>query len=314
MFRVFVIILLSLTLAFARGERRNRAATATAQPAPQEIRLAVAVSIPALGALSREILRGVPVDVLEPFGTDFTMDEFDGLASEYSDELDEIAPRVAAVVGIRSIIPDDPIFVQLRHRNIRVVEIDCAIPPSPTGSAIPLIRTSNGEINPFVWLSLANAVRMAEILESDFSALFPKYACVISANLLDFKRRSLALRNEYTRKLLEIDNFSAVALSGIFDYLLMDIDVFVVARFLPEYDWNEETARKFRDLVESGEVGVVINRWQTGAPASEIMEEKGVRTAVLRTGIPALSHFDDGFLAFWERNVSAIAGAFQIKE
>jgi ABC-type Zn uptake system ZnuABC Zn-binding protein ZnuA len=316
MFRVLVIVLLSSAIVFAaRGERRRAAAAKQESVQIQVQRQFVVASIPALGALSREILRGVPVDVIEPFGADFGIDEFDGIAAEYSDELDEIAPFTVAVVGIRSIIPNDPTFVQIRHRNIRVVEIDCAIPPSPIVSAIRTIRTPSGEVNPFAWLSLANAVRMAEILESDFRALFPQYASEISANLLDFKRRAFALRNEYTRKFLEIDNFSAVALSGIFDYFLMDIDLFVLERFSPEYDWNEEAIQSFRHLVESGDVGVVINRWETGAPAAQIMAAQGVKTAVLRTGLPARSDdFIDGFLGFFEKNVLAITIALGINE
>jgi len=315
MCRFLLIIMIAASIAFAsRGERRSQREAMPRQAEIQSVRPAVAVSVPALGALSREILNGVAVDVLEPFGVDFTIGEFEGIALEYAEILDEIAPRVTAVAGIRSILPSDPLFAQLRHRNIRIVEIDCAIPPSPVGSAIGIVRFENTQINPFAWLSLSNAVRMAEILESDFRALFPQYADRISANLLDFKQRAFALRNEYARKFLQVDNFSAVALSANFDYLLKDINIFVPIRLGAEDAWSAEETQRFRYFVENAQVSVVINAWQTDAPASEIMEKHGIKTAVLRTGFPAGSNFEEGFLAFYERNLAALAAALEIND
>ena len=269
-----IIIVLTVLISFAVAGKKNR------QPS------AVATSIPALGALSKEILKGTPIKVIEPFGGDISIDEFEGIARDYETELDELAKVAVAVVGIRSIIPSDPLFVQLRHRNIRIVEIDCATPSSPVLSALGKVRRKDGTPNPFVWLSLSNAIRIAEILGSDFSALFPAHSKTVSANLLEFKRNANTLRNEFVRLFLETDDFSAVSLTDDFDYLLKDIDLFVVEDF---------------------PAAVIINGWEA--------DSLGIKTAVLKTGLPAEEdEFEEGFLEFWKRNVSAILNAMRERD
>jgi ABC-type Zn uptake system ZnuABC Zn-binding protein ZnuA len=271
--------------------------------------VAVATSVPALAALSKEILKGTPIEIIQPFGSEISIDELDGIVKDYETRLDEISKKTVAVVDIRSVIAADPLFVQLRHRNIKIVEIDCATPISPVLTAVGKIRRKDGNLNPFVWLSLSNSIRMAEVLENDFCALFPTYAKKITANLVEFKKNANDLRNSYVRQFLKTDNFNAVCLSGDFDYLLKDIDLFVVGNFLPEYEWNEETVASFEELLENERIGTVISRWGIGSPAAEIMAKFGVNESVLKTGFPAGNDFENGFLNFWKKNIEAILGA-----
>ncbi|MCL1946063.1 MAG: zinc ABC transporter substrate-binding protein [Chitinivibrionia bacterium] len=263
----------------------------------------VITSIPALEALTKEIVKGTPISVVNPFGNEISLDELEGICKEFEKELDKLSPNVAAVIDIRSIIPQDQLFIQIRHRNIRVIEIDCATPASPVITAIGKIRDESGEVNVFAWLSLSNAIRMAEILESDLSALFPKHAKKISENLILFKKNANAMRNDFVRKFLKSENFSAICFTQDFDYLLKDIDMFVVEKFSPEYDWDEETIEKFENLLKDGQISTIISRWETGEPAAAIMKKYDVKSSVLETGFPAANSFNDGFLKFWERNV-----------
>jgi len=275
---------------------------------------AVATSIPALASLAKEILKDTPIEVIEPFGNEISIDELDQVAKDYEARLDEISKKTTAVVNIRSVIAADPLFVQMRHRNIKIIEIDCATPLSPVLTAVGKIRKEDGSLNPFVWLSLSNSIRMAEVLQNDFCALFPKYAKKINTNLIEFKKKANDLRNSYVRRFLEINNFSAVCLSGDFDYLLKDIDLFVVGKFPPEYEWNEEITANFEKLLENKQVGTVINRWETGSPAEEIMAKFGVKTSVLKTGFPAGNDFENGFLEFWAKNAETLLQAIKATE
>jgi len=299
-YKIIVLILLALvSLAFAR----RGAEKPYVQP------MIVATSIPALQSLAEELLRGTPITVVNPFGNELSIEELDGICKQYAEELDALSPRVTAVITMRSVIPSDLLFINMRHRNIRTVEIDCATPLSPILTAVGKLTDDRGETLPFVWLSLSNAIRMAEVLQSDLSALFPKHAKAISANLTDFKLRANAMRNEIVSRFLEIENFSAVVLSNDFDYFLKDIDLFVLGSFPPEYRWTAQQTEEFGNTISTGEVGLIVNRWETGNPAQAIMKEYGVNTAVLNTGFPANDSFDDGFLEFWKRNAMAIIEA-----
>lgn len=273
--------------------------------------MTVATSIPALESLTKEILKGTPISVVNPFGNEISIEELDGIDKQFETELDTLSPKIAAVITIRSIIPTDRLFIQIRHRNIRAIEIDCATPLSPVLTAVGKVKKDNGEVSPFVWLSLSNSIRMAEVLQSDLSALFPQFSEKITANLADLKMRANTLRNDFAAKSLEFDNFNAITLSDDFDYLLKDIDLFVIGNFPPEYEWTAEQTAEFERLLKNQPVGVVINRWETGTPADEIMQKFGVKNAALKTGIPAEDSFLNGFLEFWEENISAILSAMQ---
>jgi len=275
---------------------------------------AVATSIPALAALAKEILKDTPIEIIEPFGKEISIDELDQVAKDYEARLDEISKKTAAVVNIRSVIAADPLFVQMRHRNIKIVEIDCATPISPVLTAVGKTRKEDGSLNPFVWLSLSNSIRMAEVLQNDFCALFPKYAKNINANLIEFKKKANGLRNSYVRRFLDVDNFSAVCLSGDFDYLLKDVDLFVVGKFPPEYEWDKEITLNFEKLLENKQVGTVISRWEPGSPAEEIMTKFDVGASVLKTGFPAGNDFENGFLEFWAKNAEAILQTMTLTE
>jgi len=276
--------------------------------------MTVATSVPALAALSKEILKGTPIEVVEPFGNETSIDELDYVAKDYEARLDEISKKAAAVADIRSIIATDPLFVQMRHRNIKIVEIDCATPLSPVLTAVGKIRKDDGSFNQFVWLSLSNSIRMAEVLQNDFCALFPKYAKKISENLIEFKKNANDLRNSYVRMFLGVDNFNAVCFSGDFDYMLKDIDLFVVGKFPPEYEWNEEITANFEKLLENKQIGTVISRWEAGSPAFEIMTKFGVKASVLKTGFPAGNDFENGFLEFWAKNAETLLQAMKETE
>jgi ABC-type Zn uptake system ZnuABC Zn-binding protein ZnuA len=302
---LFLVLLLAFSFSYAKKTPKKAKIAESAKIDT----MFVATSIPALKSLAQEILKGTPVSVVNPFGNGISLDELEGISKQFEEELTELSPKVSAVINIRSIIPADQLFIHIRHKNIRVVEIDCATPLSPVLTAVGKVKKENGETSPFVWLSLSNSIRMAEVLQSDLSALFPKYAEKISANLTDFKLRANAMRNEFAANFLEIENFNAITLSGDFDYLLKDIDLFIIERFSPEYDWSAEQTEKFAKLLETQSVGVIINRWETGSPADKIMQKFGVKTAILQTGIPADDAFENGFLEFWKENISAILSA-----
>ena len=305
--KIIILLLVFFVCAFARrgAEKQPKAA-----PKPAAEPMVVLTAVPALEALAKEILRGTPIEVINPFGNEISLEEFDGICKQFEEEITALALRTAAVINVRSVIPSEQLFIHVRHRNIRVVEIDCATPLSPILTSLGKIRRS-GEVLPFVWTSLSNSIRMAEVLQSDLSALFPEYAKTISANLTDFKIRANTLRNEFVAEFLKFDNFNAVILSRDFDYFLKDIDLFVIESFPPEYDWTAQHSAQFAKILEEQPVGLIINRWETGSPAEEIMQKFSVKTAVLNTGLPAEAVFENGFLELWKKNASAILSAIR---
>jgi len=54
---------------------------------------AVTTSIPALAALAKEILKDTPIEIIEPFGNEISIDELDQVAKNYEARLDEISKK-----------------------------------------------------------------------------------------------------------------------------------------------------------------------------------------------------------------------------
>lgn len=85
--------------------------------------------------------------------------------------LDKAAQQADAVIGVRSIWRDDPLYPMARRSNIRIVEIDAA---RPVDGALPGIAVSGDDAyNAYPWLNPTNLGRMADVVANDLERLAP---------------------------------------------------------------------------------------------------------------------------------------------
>lgn len=73
--------------------------------------------------------------------------------------LQKLANQADAVIGLRSLWPDDPLYIMARRSNVRIVEVDAA---RPVDGALPGIAVQPGQgtdgLNSQPWLSSNNPV------------------------------------------------------------------------------------------------------------------------------------------------------------
>ncbi|MDD2090606.1 metal ABC transporter substrate-binding protein [Pseudomonas guariconensis] len=194
--------------------------------------------------------------------------------------LHEAAQQADAVIGVRSIWRDDPLYPMARRSNIRIVEIDAA---RPVDGALPGIAvTGEDAFTAYPWLNPTNLGRMADVVANDLERLSPADKAKIQANLASLKRQLLSLAAEAQTHLAEVDNLSVASLSDRLGYLASGLNLDVVDLPLPGEDtWHEADLKALGDTLKAQDVALVLHHRQPAPPVAEAIKAAGARLLVL---------------------------------
>jgi hypothetical protein len=180
----------------------------------------------------------------------------------------------AAVVSVTNALPGDPLYRFARDANIRIVDIDAALPWSLDKPGVALADTPKSTnawggkgdaaetaTAPYFWLSISNSIRMADIIAHDLGALFPDSAAAIAKNLDTLKHSLLALRGDYQKKLTEGTADVVFALTGDFVYLTNDMGLFVDGYFIKQdVRWTDADLKALTKHLKDSDIKVVIHK------------------------------------------------------
>lgn len=229
-----------------------------------------------------------------------------------------------AVISLTNALPGDPLYRFARDENIRVVNIEAATPWSYGTSGVALTNTpvSNvpwaGEtepessvIAPYFWLSVSNAIRMADIIGADLTELFSDQADTVGRNLDELKWSLLNLRNDYQNRLIESADDAVFALTGDFVYLTNDMGLFVDGYFIKQdIHWTEGDLSALTDRLTTRGIRVVLHRWLPSDAIQEAVSAAGAELVVLDTADPGIVDGDslavDGLQQILRGNLEAI--------
>ncbi|HEK1690160.1 metal ABC transporter substrate-binding protein [Pseudomonas putida] len=196
--------------------------------------------------------------------------------------LAKAAQQADAVIGVRSIWRDDPLYPMARRSNIRIVEIDAA---RPVDGALPGIAVSGDDAySAYPWLNPTNLGRMADVLANDLERLAPADKAKIQGNLAELKRQLLELTASSQTKLAEIDNLSVVSLSERLGYLASGLNLDVVEQALPaEGKWDEAALKALGENLKNQDVALVLDHRQPDAAVAEVIKASGATLLVLES-------------------------------
>lgn len=198
--------------------------------------------------------------------------------------LHKLAVNADAVIGLRSIWPDDPLYPVARRSNIRVVEIDAA---RPVDGALPGIAVQPGTVdglNSQPWQSSNNLGRMADVAAADLIRLAPSAKATIEANLAHLKQRLLKLNADSETALASADNLSVLSLSDHFGYLASSLNLEVVAvEPRPDTEWTTEALAQLTQTLSTNDVAVVLHHRQPSDAVKTAISAGGARLLVLNT-------------------------------
>jgi ABC-type Zn uptake system ZnuABC Zn-binding protein ZnuA len=241
---------------------------------------------------------------------------------------ESLAPTFAAataVVTVTNALPGDPLYRFAREVNIRIVDIEAAVPWSldAPGVALADAPSSNVEwggdeaeaaVAPYFWLSVSNSIRMADIIARDLTALFPASAPTIGTNLEGLKRTLLDLRGDYQERLIESGADVVFALTGDFVYLTNDMGLFVDGYFIKQdVRWTQTDLAMLTQHLREHDINVVLHEWEPSEAIQNAVREGGAKLVVLDGGDPGVvvdrALAPDGLQQILRKNLEAIVAA-----
>lgn len=250
---------------------------------------------------------------------DYIGRRMDRLAATFAD--------ASAVVSVTNALPSDPIYRFAREANIRIVNIDAAIPWSLSSPGVALTDAPVSDVawgddtdvpdaatGPYFWLSISNTIRMADLIAHDLAEIFPNSAPTIAQNLDTLKRGLLAVRNDYQNRLIEIGDDTVFALTGDFVYLTNDMGLFVDGYFIKQdIRWTEDDLAALTRHLDDGGIRVVIHKWLPSDEIQQAIAAAGAELVVLDTADPGLvadrQLVADGLQQILENNLEALFSA-----
>jgi ABC-type Zn uptake system ZnuABC Zn-binding protein ZnuA len=197
--------------------------------------------------------------------------------------LAKLATDADAVIGLRSVWADDPLYPISRRSNIRIIEVDAA---RPVDGALPGIAVQPGNkvdgLNSQPWFSSNNMGRMADVMAADLVRLAPEAKPKIEANLAALKQRLLKLSADSEARLASADNLSVMSLSDHFGYLIGGLNLELIgldAR--PDAEWTPEALKQLGATLKGNDVAVVLHHRQPSDAVKAMISEAGRRLVVL---------------------------------
>ncbi|MET3052624.1 zinc ABC transporter substrate-binding protein [Pseudomonas alkylphenolica] len=273
---------LCLALALAGLPTLSLAQTAPAA-AEQTPGVTVLASLPVTHALASTLLDGTAVKLQRAAPANIPASRqpsyFSGRGGP---SLQKAASQADAVIALRSIWSDDPLYPIARRSNIRIVEIDAA---RPVDGALPGIAVQgNNDFAAYPWLNPTNLGRMADVLANDLGRLSPSEQPKIQANLASFKRQLLELSAGSEARLAEADNLSVINLSDRLDYLIggLNLDLIDHPRVADD-QWDRAALKRLGDELKGQDVALVLHHKQPSKEVADVIAASGATLLVIDT-------------------------------
>lgn len=249
-------------------------------------------------SITAALLEGTPVEVRNVPEDGREMAVLPDYIARRKDSLAAVFAAATAVVTLTNALPEDPLYRFARQANIRIVNIDAAVPWSPDMPGVALVQTpatsvtwgsdpdpAVGATAPCLWLSLSNAIRMADIVAHDLAALFPQSAPVIAANLDRLKRTLLRQRGDFQARLIEAESDLVFALTGDFVHLTNDMGLLVDGYFIKQdVRWTPADLTALTRHLKGRGIKVVLHKWQPSEAIQKAVRDGGARLVVLDSG------------------------------
>ncbi|MDO7898310.1 metal ABC transporter solute-binding protein, Zn/Mn family [Pseudomonas citrulli] len=279
-----MMMLRHLSLAVALGGLINVGAFAAESSRPVHL----LASLPVTYGLGAALLKGTDVKLerAAPANLPGTRQSayFSGRGAS---ALGKLAVDADAVIGLRSLWPDDPLYPMARRSNIRIVEVDAA---RPVDGALPGIAVQPGMADGLAsqpWMASHNLGRMADVIAADLVRLAPSAKPGIDSNLAALKQRLLKLSADSEKRLASAENLSVVSLSEHFGYLISGLNLDGISTDArPDAEWTAEALKQLTATLKDNDVAVVLHHRQPSEALKAAISEGGSRLQVLSTDGP----------------------------
>lgn len=283
------------------------------------------------------LTKGTSIKVVDLSSAGYPMKRLNSYFKKHEEQIKGYFTKADAVITIRNVWKQDPLYVYARKRNIRVIEIDASTPFDPDLTGVSVLEVPSGAallpgargnvspgkdrraISPYIWLSLSNASKMLGVIAADLKRLSPADAAAIAKNLVSFKKELFGLMLEYENRFACLESFDVFGLTDVFPYFTNDLNIHVRGYFLKDdFYWTEEDLANLAMRLQQDNIKVVIHKWEPKPEIVRAIKGAGARLVVLDSmdpGSRVKGVLDPGgYLKMMRKNLSAIAEAFEDKQ
>lgn len=266
----------------ARAQTAAPAATSAAAPAAPARLL---VAHPVVASLTQAVVQGTGIAVLRPVPETLPANrQLAFFSSRGAAGLGQAARQADAVIALRSIWPDDPLFPLARRQNIRLIEIDAA---RPLDASLPGIALREGADSAAAlpWLDAVNLGRMADVIAADVSRLVPEARPRLLDNAAALRQRTLAITARSEAQLARASNLSVFSLSDRLGYLVSGFNLDLVGTDAREDDaaWTPEALAALTKRLREGAVAAALHHREPPPAVAQAVQQAGARLIVLQT-------------------------------
>lgn len=240
----------------------------------------VLVGHPATFALTHALAGRTALRVSAAWPVGLPWAEQSEFARQAPTEWQAASRRASAVITLRRAARNDPLFAAVRALNPQVVEIDASVAADQQTPSVRL--RADGDGGPGFALSPTNAIRLAERIAADLSALQPGDAAVIAENLRATKARLLRLKAKYETEFARVPAPEVVVFTGEFDDLSEDFGVQIVARIEKDFAlWTPDERRTAVERFQRTGARVSVHAFPPGRELADLLAEAKVAPVVL---------------------------------
>jgi len=193
------------------------------------------------------------------------------------------ARHADAVLTLRSLWPDDPLYPLARRANLRIVEIDAARPIDGALPGIALQTTANTTpaLPAQPWFDPANLIRMADIVASDLQRLVPTARDTLAANLAAFKQHWVSLSAQAEQALAQAPSLSVIELSDRLDYLVSALNLEAVSFKQYSNQWDSASTEQLIGALQEYEALAVLHHEALPEALQQALRQAAPQAALL---------------------------------
>lgn len=243
------------------------------------------VSHPVVASLTQALVRDTGIAVLRPVPETLPPNRqtafFTGRGAA---GLAQAAREADAVIGLRSIWPDDPLFPLARRQNIRLIEIDAARPLDASLPGIAL-REEAASATALPWLDPVNLGRMADVVAADVGRLVPGARTRLQGNAAALRQQLLAITAQSEARLAAASNVAVFSLSDRLDYLVTGFNLDLVGHDVRDDDaaWTPEGLGALTTRLREATVAAVLHHREPPPAVAQAVQQAGAKLIVLQT-------------------------------
>ena len=285
----------------------------------------ILTGLPATYFISTKLTQNTSFQVRSVFPAGIRMDDQISFLQEQELQLRPLFEQASIIISISKAWASDPLYGYSRRTNPRLVEIDASFPFDPMQAGVALAKRpinvlgkkNNSSViksqsSAYIWLSLVNVAKMAEIIAGDLQKWKPEDKKILQRNLATLKQDLFQLQAEFDQKFLEIEKLETITLAEEFIYLFLSTDIALQAYLgKEELRWNTLDFQQLQGQLQTTEVPVVVHKWLPNTKIIQLIQKHGAHLVPLETMEampPQSSEFN--FLTIMRDNLQALHLAF----